>query len=225
MKRAILKTITVLVLSLTMGVILLSGCEFDSTVLKGRGEIQSYNFQTERFSGLNISGAYEIIFLQAAEYSIALEIQENLFQYVKTDVLDDVFYISSSRNFYTTTKNTPRLTISAPDLKSLDFSGAINANLDMYVDSLCISISGASEVILNGSAKTLDINNSGAAIIKAFNMISNDVMVSITGAGVVDVYASDTLDLRISGVGHVRYDGEPQLTQSISGMGSFEKRS
>ena len=225
MKRSKLNVITAMVLLLAMGVLLLSGCNFASTVLRGRGDLVSHNIQSDNFTGLNISGAYELTFHQSIEYSVILEIQDNLFPLVMTDVRDGVLYIKSTKNFYTTTGNTPRLYITAPNIKSVDFSGAVIANLDLCVDSMSINISGAGDVTLDGSAKTLNINNDGAANVKTTNMISKDVSVSVAGTGVVETYATDTLNVRISGVGLVRYDGDPQLTHSISLLGSIEKRS
>jgi len=224
MRRTRLNVITTVVLALTMGILLLSGCNLQSTLVRGHGKMMSHSIQSDNFTGLNINGAYELTFLQSPEYSVTLEIQENLFQYVKVDVQDSVLQISNSVKFYTNARNTPRLIISAPDLNSLDFYGAVIANMDLNVDILNVSLSGAGDVTLTGSANILDINNSGAASIKTYNMISKDVSVSVTGAGIVEVFASDTLDISISGVSMVRYDGDPQLIQTVSGMGSIERR-
>ena len=54
-------------------------------------------------------------------------------------------------------------------------------------------------------------------------LASERAEVAIDGNGEVRLAASITLAVRIGGVGHVRYRGDPAVTRSIRGIGSIEK--
>ena len=47
----------------------------------------------------------------------------------------------------------------------------------------------------------------------------------MSGSGIASVYASDVLDIQMSGSGTLTYTGDPkQLTQQISGSGKLIKK-
>jgi len=53
---------------------------------------------------------------------------------------------------------------------------------------------------------------------------SDDGKVSITGAGTTTLWPEKSLDVRISGVGTVRYYGDPQIVdRKVAGVGSVKK--
>jgi len=172
------------------------------------------------FTGLNISGGYDLAFRQSPDFSITLEIQSNLFNHIETSVRGGVFYLSATRSFTTTSGNTPRLVVYAPDLNSLHFAGAIDADIYLHVDRLDVSVAGAADVTLAGSAETLNIETAGASDVNAFELIAANATISVAGAGDAEIYATDTLDISIAGVGNVRYGGDAVVTRSVAGLGS-----
>jgi len=91
-------------------------------------------------------------------------------------------------------------------------------------DRLNFDASGAGSITLLGQVNTLNIDSSGAISINAFDLIAEDVVVDVSGAASVDVYASSTLSVDLSGVGTVTYDGNPQVSQSVSGLGRVRSR-
>ncbi|MCL2421898.1 MAG: DUF2807 domain-containing protein [Defluviitaleaceae bacterium] len=148
-------------------------------------------------------------------------------------------------NFNTTNANRPRIYIYAPYLEAASFSGAIdggdwdtvvgqsfeisaagvaNLNIPLEVETLAVSIAGAGGLEFSGHANAVDISVAGAGNVSAFNLLAQDVSVSIAGAGNADVNVSDSLDASISGVGRVRYMGDPaNISQSVAGMGTVER--
>jgi hypothetical protein len=186
--------------------------------------METHTLDAADFSGLKISGAYNIVFRQSPDYSVTLEIQGNLFRYVEASVSQGVFTLDSSRNFNTTSGNTPRLVISAPDLNSLVITGAASANITLDTNALGIDIAGAASLTLTGTVNTLTVNASGAANVNAFEMKATHASVVVAGAGNIDVYASETLDVRITGAGRVRYDGDAELNRYVTGLGVITRR-
>jgi len=154
-----------------------------------------------------------------------LEIQANLFEFLEAEVVNGVLEIDYSRSFTTTGRDTtPRLTIYAPDLNILHVAGAVNADMELDVDTLTISLAGAANLNMAGTVGSLDISVAGAANVSAFDLHAVDATVSVAGTGLVEVYASNTLDISIAGVGRVRYDGDATVTRSTAGLGSIRRR-
>ena len=89
---------------------------------------------------------------------------------------------------------------------------------------LDVSIKGAGDVAIEGGkviAQQLAISGIGSYV--APKLASERAQVAIDGNGDVQLAASSTLAVRIGGVGHVRYHGDPAVTRSIQGVGSVEK--
>jgi len=220
------KKIFALVLIFALAVVTLSGCVINTGrgAVTGRGRMETHTIQVEGFTGLNISGGYEITFRQSPNYSVTLEIQGNLFEHVEANVRGGVLHIGSSRGFNTGVRNTPRLYVYAPSLESLTVAGAVSGDIDVNTESLNIDVSGAANLTLYGSADMLNISASGAANVNGFEMTATNAVINVAGAGNIDVYASNTLNVTLSGVGRVRYDGNPQVTRNVSGLGSVSSR-
>jgi len=205
----------------------LSACTVNSggvNSVRGTGDMVLYDITETGFTGLNISGGYELTFRQSPDFSVTLEIQSNLFNYIETSVRGGVFYLSSTRGFTTSSGNTPQLVVYTPDLDSLHFAGSVDADIYLHVNQLDVNLAGAGDVTLAGSAQTLNIETAGASDISAFDLIATNATISIAGAGNAEVYATDTLDVSIAGVGNVRYDGDAVVTRSVAGVGSVQRR-
>ncbi len=74
-------------------------------------------------------------------------------------------------------------------------------------------------ISLFGSPPVQEIDIDGSADIDNFDILSEQVDVSISGSGNVQVTAIERLDVRIRGSGDVLYRGDPELTSSFSGSG------
>ncbi|MCL2604075.1 MAG: DUF2807 domain-containing protein [Defluviitaleaceae bacterium] len=222
-----MKRIFVLSLLILTASVLLTGCiNVGGSVrtVRGTGNMVTYTIDAADFTAIEMDGAYNMTFRQADAFSVTLEIQSNLYRHVEIGAERGVLTINSDRNFSTTPANTPRLIISAPDLNSLDISGAANADITLDTDRLNVGIAGAAKLTLEGSVNRLNIAAAGATSVNAFDFTANAVTVNVAGAGNVDVYASETLDVTISGAGRVRYDGNPDLTRNVTGVGVVTRR-
>lgn len=87
-----------------------------------------------------------------------------------------------------------------------------------------LEIVGSGDVELAGTTESLEISISGSGDVTTVELAAARVTVDIDGAGDVSVAASDALDVSISGSGDVTYTGRPEVTQSIAGAGSVERR-
>jgi hypothetical protein len=98
---------------------------------------------------------------------------------------------------------------------SLDFT-------NMNVKALDMVIEGGSEIDISGIAETQTLKFAGGTNYDAEDLKSVSVSLKIEGAVSATVWATETLDLDVSGVYNVRYYGNPSVTQKIQGVGNIE---
>lgn len=112
------------------------------------------------------------------------------------------------------------LEASLPDVTGFDLSvdGAIDGEIDFgKLDSLNININGAGSLELSGDCARAEITVNGAGSIDADRLICTNAAVEIRGAGSCEIHVTDTLDADVSGVGAVRYSGDPETVNRSGG--------
>ena len=88
-----------------------------------------------------------------------------------------------------------------------------------------VVISGSGNVDLgSGRVENMNVTVTGAGDVTAGKVRSDSGKVAISGAGTTTLWPEKTLDVRISGVGTVRYFGDPQIIdRHVSGVGSVKR--
>lgn len=99
-------------------------------------------------------------------------------------------------------------------------NGAGNIVLDLDTDFLDSDINGAGDLELEGVATTHNIRVRGSGNVKAFDLITDQTEVHVSGAGDAKVTANQQLDVKVGGAGNVYYKGSPSINVEISGAGS-----
>jgi len=200
------------------------GCGRSSTnSVRGEGSRVLHTIDASNFTSIDISGGYDITWISSPVFNVTLDIQENLFEYIDAYVAGDVFFLSSERNFI---GYTPRLRIYAPFVDEIRLSGAadITGWDTIDLDTLTISIAGASDINLTGRVENLHLTTAGASDVRLFDLIATHAVISSAGASNIDVHATETLHIELAGIGNVTYDGNPTITQSVSGLGVIRAR-
>ena len=72
--------------------------------------------------------------------------------------------------------------------------------------------------------KVVDIGTSGAGKIDAHKLRASRAIVDSKGVSRVEVYATEELNVTVSGPSHVIYEGNPTINKTVHGPGSVEKR-
>ena len=117
-----------------------------------------------------------------------------------------------------------KVTISAPQIAGLVFSGAGDADLDNLDQSaLTLDLSGAANIDASGKVARLDVSASGVGDIDLSRLEAGDAAVKLPGAGAIDLAATGAVDVEVSGAGSVTLHRRPaNLTSRISGLGSID---
>lgn len=110
------------------------------------------------------------------------------------------------------------------DRFDLEISGAGNVKMDLKVEDLQVDMSGAGNIELRGSTRTQDVQMSGAGNYNGFELRSERARVDMSGVGNVRVFVTKELNASASGVGAVRYKGNPEsiIKNSSSFLGSIK---
>jgi hypothetical protein len=200
------------------------------------------------FDSVVLSGFGKVIITQGDEESLTVETDDNLMQYIETQVRGrtlELGFTDDVRRRIPDPSESIIFRLSVIDLTVLDSSGAgsfeiakLNADRlkitlsgagDIKIDSLLatdlvVTVSGAGNIELAGQVKTQEVNLNALGNYVAPDLESQAVTVRISGAGSAGIWVLDTLDVTISGAGNVEYYGSPEVSKNISGVGSLTSR-
>lgn len=192
--------------------------------VRGNGKMKEQGRNVEEFSRIDAGGAFTINIYVGKAPSLKINAEENLLQYIKTSVKGGTLYIDSKKNL--NPKKEIEINITTPSLSSLEVSGANNVDVvGINEREFSVSLSGAGNVDLKGIAERVRAELSGAGNIDARELKAKDVVISVSGAASADVFAKETLDASVSGVGSIDYYGNPEKTRTnVSGVGSITRK-
>jgi hypothetical protein len=198
------------------------------------------------FTGINVGGAFDVILSQTGNQKVVIEAEQDVIDKVRTEVKGDVLHIDMEWEWswkgndkvtvYIDIRQLESLEVSgAGDVKGetpikadeleLRVSGAGDVDLDVSANSMDVVISGAGDVNISGKTDRQKVRLSGAGDYKAQNFKSSYTYAKASGAGSVEVYASDEIDAYASGAGSIKYYGDPEKQQTnSSGAGSVRSR-
>jgi len=211
-----------LLLLVTLG-LALSGCKFGRGIA-GSGNRKSEKREVQTFNAIDSSGAYDINVDCQKPVSLEIEADDNLLPLIKTEVRGGVLIIKNDQEFHSTKSPVVRITV--PDLTRITNGGAGDVKVTAVKnDQISLESDGAASMVANGTTKSIKITSNGAGSIDAGNLQADKAQVSVSGAASIDCYATEQLDVNISGVGNVTYGGNPKtVNKHISGVGSINPK-
>jgi hypothetical protein len=173
-------------------------------------------------------GAFQTIVLEGAEQltlttgplgQLRITADDNLLPLIETTVKDGKLVVRETKKVQTTTPIT--MFITAPSVAEIDSRGAGSVRaMGLGGPSFALKSFGAASADLAGQVEHLEIEVAGAGKVGATGLVAKDAHVSISGAGSVEVNATDKLKADVSGVGAVRYRGSPTVEKTVTGVGS-----
>ncbi len=189
---------------------------------KGSGDMETREVSVDDFRALEIGGAFEVDVRFGSKQQVNITIDDNLWEYLEADVKGNRLKVDWDRNCRPSDKC--RIEIVVKDLEELSVHGAADARIRGFDgDRFEYKLSGAGNLEMDGRVDELEINISGAGDADTRDLKARRVKVKISGAGNAEVFASESLRGRVSGVGNLTYYGDPEeKNTSISGLGSIE---
>jgi putative autotransporter adhesin-like protein len=199
-------------------------CRYIGKSVRGSGNRKAEKRQLAAFKSVEAEGAFEVNIVCQQSQSFEIEGDDNLLPIIKTDVNDGNLRIHSDTQYNASKPIAIR--ISVPNLEKSTSAGAGDVHVSgVKNDQLVLSNTGAANIEATGQTKFVEISTSGAGNINTEKLQAERAKVVVSGAANVDVYASQQLDVSVSGIGSVTYSGNPPVVnKSISGIGSVSKK-
>ena len=207
--------------------------------VRGDRNVMSEQRDVSSFDAIQVEGALDVYLTQGEQETITVKADENLLDVIRTEVSGGTLRIYPEKNIknakstqvYVTLNTLRDLAISgASDVESegvimaeelvLTVSGASDVVLEIRAESLVSKFSGACDANLSGEVVSLTISASGACDVAAYDLVAQDCQVTSSGASNVDVHATQTLDAVASGSSDISFEGDPEILQQKSGTAS-----
>ena len=192
-----------------------SGC------VQGSGSAKEESRSLPAFHGLEVDGAYTVRIACQKDQSVEISADDNLLPLILTEVHDGILRVTSKKSICASAPMTLTITVETLDL--IRSSGANEFQVaDLKGESLEVALSGSSNMTLDGAVDRLAAKIDGASGLLARQLKTKQVAVAISGAGSAEVHASERLQGDISGVGSIRYAGNPgEVVRNIMGGGDI----
>lgn len=190
---------------------------------KGSGNVASEYREVPDFRSLDVSGVFQVEVTVQKDYSVQVEADDNLLPLIRTEVKEGRLVIEADQKF--STHNPLKIKITAPDLETIEASGASNVVvMGLDNDAIEIRSSGASSVELSGTSEKLVANISGSSKVEAGALKAENVTVDASGASKAHVFPIGQLKAEASGASKVTYNGIPKsVEKKTSGAGSVRE--
>lgn len=229
--------------------VVFSSCHFfHGKKVRGNGNVKTENRTgNHKFSSVEVSNALELHVKQDSTYSINIETDENLLQYIIIENDGDKLkiYTENNANLDPTNGDRVKVYVTAPVYKNLeangactiigdniitsneqidvDLTGASDAQLEVKVPKMSVEMDGASGIRLKGETKDISMKGSGASHAECFGLSTENADVDISGASSVEIFASLKINASASGASNVKVKGKATLTKNESGASSVDK--
>lgn len=204
----------------------LTSCEDNFLLIQGNGISTTESRRADMFYRIENSTSIDIIYKTADTTGITIYADENLMQYLITEIYDNTLEIKfRSGNSHLEFKVKPLITITSPRLEKVIISGSANFSADeMSGNSVVIKESGSGSISVSKVECTdLSILLSGSGKININNCVSVSSDVYLSGSGSIAISGkSENNDLKISGSGEINAENclLNSATIIISGSGN-----
>lgn len=172
------------------------------------------------FTRIQVRGAIELELTAGKDHSISIRTREDRMEDVITELDGDTLVIDMEdgrRNSWWDNADVD-VTITMPMLAELEVLGAVDGEIyAVESDELEIDVRGAADVEIEGTCGTLTLDVKGAGDIDADDLKCANVEVDVKGAGSASVFASDSIDARVSGVASISVYGDPKDVRKHAG--------
>ena len=217
------KKIFILILSL-----IFSSCTITKNIgnaqVKGNGNLASEIRELSKFKAIEIAIGYDKILVNCGEEpSLHISGDENILPLITTRISKGILTIESDSTFET--KADSEIIINVKSLKEFTFDGVGETVIqNVNSEKFTCNINGVGSCELNGKVESFYVSVNGVGSVNAKQLIADDVVANLNGVGSVKLYAKNSLNASVNGIGGLTYFGNPtELILNDSGIGGITK--
>lgn len=208
--------------------------------------------EVSNFNQVALQDIGHLIITQGETEALTIDADEDLLAKIITEVRNGKLYLRLGKDwldrltslvtlfenrkikYYLTLKTITGVQIAGKG--SLEAASIQTDHLDLKIDGmgeaqigaltcqrLDVHIGGTGKVTASGQAAEQAVWIAGMGEYRAPKLEGKKIELRISGQGNATIWAQESLDVFITGIGRVEYYGSPRLSQSIQGMGSIKQ--
>ncbi len=237
------KAIVTLIAALLWG-----SCQYHidlTDTIKGSGKIvQVERALNEEIQSIEVKRGMTVIIEQTPSNTIRIEADDNLIEYIETEITNGNLVVSTTKN--TRTKNPKIVKIGVRDLdairtssgsevknigtfltQDIDIRSSSGSHIRLVLESekiTCDSSSG-SEIELEGKALALECESSSGSKITAKNLKTNQITAKSSSGSSISLHPIQSLDATSNSGSSIKYYNSPRKVTKKSTSGGSVKES
>ncbi len=190
-----------------------------TSLLQGSGVKTKKTWDDVEFDQLEIAGVFDVKILCGAKNpQLALEIDDNLLDCVNVKAEDSTLLITVDKPF--STKLRPRLDIKTKSLKKLTMNGQDNVSIKHVAGKdFTALLTGSGDLDVQGGVTSATLKMDGSGKINAIKLKTDNLNVTLAGAGEIKCKADKSAKIAISGAGDVYIGGNAKIKSEVTGAG------
>ncbi|HKK43732.1 MAG TPA: head GIN domain-containing protein [Bacteroidales bacterium] len=233
-------------IAVTVAIFAFTACtsgQFRKTVY-GNHDVVTKDRNLGSFTAVKASSGVDVYITQGDAGPVAVEADENLQEYIRTEVRNGELNVYTDANIRRAERM--RVYVTMPEIRSLRSTSAGNIigqsavksdkldlsassagdlKLEVYTSDLRVNISSSGDMTLSGEADKLDADLSSAGDLNAYDLEVREAYVSVSSAGDADVNVTEKITARASSAGDINYRGNPKYVDfHSSSAGGIHKR-
>jgi hypothetical protein len=211
----------------------------------GSGDTRVATPRVGSFSKVELDAPGSLIITQGAVDAVTIEAEDNLLPLLTATESGGRLVLAArpGAQLHPTRPIRYGVIMRTIDGINLTGSGDVDA-VGINTDRLELLVNGTGQANIGGlAADVIDVHDSGSGLIRVGgnvpeqwititghgdyhgeNLTSRAVHIAITGSGTCAVQAGDTLDVRVTGAGAVRYAGWPSVTEHVTGSATLDRQ-
>lgn len=234
-----------LTLSLALFTIAATNAQWGKKI-KGNGKVVTIERSVGNYDAVASAGWFDVELVAGTEGELTLKGEENLLEYIKTEVKDGKLVIKTEKGVNLSPSNWKSgilITVPIEDVGAVSLSGSGDVvskttiktdnfkasvagsgdiSLSVEANTVKTSLSGSGDIVLSGNAKNFEVSVAGSGDIKAYDLEADYVDATVSGSADIKVTAKEELRARVSGSGDISYKGNPKKIDSkTSGSGDI----
>lgn len=234
-------TTTILIITIA---IILSACNFNFGK-KGNGNVTTQNREiSENFTEVKGSAGLEVYLTQGEENKILVETDENLQQFITTNIKNGKLHITTSENIgwskakkvYVTFVELSKIEASSgadvvgnsvikSEYLSLKCSSGADMKIEVFSKEITAQTSSGAELTLSGKASTILAKASSGSELDAKELSVINCTAQASSGAEIKVNVKEKLEARASSGADINYYGSPtQVDSNKSSSGSVSRK-
>ena len=221
------------VLFLMMSVFALTSCKIDlkdwnsTNLIEASDNVVTKEYKLKPFEKVHMRcvGAVELIQDEKKSGTVELTAPENYIELYKFENNGNELEINFAKQHINIHTRNVKIKVYTNDLLALKNSGASSIKMDsLDTDKIEIVNSGVGSITIGGLADDVTLHNSGVGSINAENLKALNVKANVSGVGSITCYASERIEGKVTGVGSLKYAGNPKHKDNHrTGVGSISE--